>query len=89
MAMSAEMGPAEVTIGAEVIGTGGARIGRVDQVFVDYLLVRTHGLVPVDLYLPTADAQRSSIEVRVDATRDEAYQRWHRPLKSVAHDAVR
>ena len=27
-------------------------IGRVDAVFVDYLLVRTSGLLPVDLYVP-------------------------------------
>lgn len=84
--MTSESRAADVAIGATVTGKGGVRIGRVDAAFVDYLLVRTHGLVPVDIYLPTAVAQLGSDEVRVDATPDEAYQRWHRPLRSVAHD---
>jgi hypothetical protein len=87
--MSAESRAPDVAIGATVTGTGGVRIGRVDAVFVDYLLVRTYGIVPVDVYLPTAAAELSANQVRVDATPEEAYQRWHRPLKSVAHDADR
>lgn len=73
--------------GTAVIGTHRRRLGTVDAVFVDYLLVRTAGLVPVDLYVPieavTLDGQGYVI-VRADA--DEAYARWHRPLRSVAHD---
>ncbi len=74
-------------VGATLVGTGGRRLGTVDAVFVDYLLVRSAGLVPVDLYLPvgavTIDSPRRVI---VDATPDQAYARWHRPLKSVSHD---
>lgn len=84
--MTSESGAPDVAIGATVIGKGGVRIGRVDAVFVDYLLVRTYGLVPVDIYLPTSTAELTADEVRVDATREEAYARWHRPLKAVAHD---
>lgn len=87
--MSAESRRPDVAVGATVTGTDGARIGRVDAVFVDYLLVRSFGIVPVDIYLPTAAAELSANDVRVDATPQEAYQRWHRPLKSVAHDAER
>lgn len=78
---------ARPSVGAPLIGTGGRRLGTVDAVFVDYLLVRTAGLVPVDLYLPieagTLDGQGRVI---VQADADEAYARWHRPLRSVAHD---
>ena len=74
-------------VGAAVIGRHGRRLGSVDAVFVDYLLVRTAGLVPVDLYLPieagTLDGQG---RVMVQADADQAYARWHRPLRSVAHD---
>jgi hypothetical protein len=74
-------------IGASVFGASGRRLGIVDSVFVDYLLVRTAGLVPVDLYLPVDAATIESTDrVLVDASADEAYERWHRPLKSVAHD---
>jgi hypothetical protein len=74
------------SIGSAVIGTHG-RLGTVDAVFADYLLVRSAGLVPVDLYVPveagTIDAQ-GRVTVQVDS--GEAYARWHRPLRSVAHD---
>ena len=74
-------------IGASVFGTSGRRLGTVDAVFVDYLLVRTATLVPVDLYLPVDAATNESTDrVVVEASADEAYERWHRPLKSVAHD---
>lgn len=70
-----------------MIGTHGRRLGTVDAIFADYLLVRTAGLVPVDLYLPieagTFDG-RGHVVVEADA--DEAYARWHRPLRSVTHD---
>ena len=77
----------EIERGASIQGRDGRRIGVVDAVFVDYLLVRTASLPPVDLYIPTADVRveapgRGSVETG----RSEAYERWHRPLKSVAHD---
>jgi hypothetical protein len=77
----------QLEVGARLTGTGSARIGVVDAIFVDYLLVRTAGLPPVDLYVPTADIEVDAPRrARVAATRAEAYERWHRPLKSVAHD---
>jgi hypothetical protein len=80
------MSGSEVLVGAVLRGDRGRRIGRVDAVFADYLLVRTSGLLPVDLYVPrpevTADGDRLSVAVG----RDEAYARWHRPLKQAPHD---
>ena len=67
-------------------GSGGRRIGTVDAVFVDYLLVRTAGLVPVDLYVPRPDVGEADGRLTVDATPDEAFERWHRPLKRAPHD---
>ena len=74
------------TVGAGLHGAGGRRIGRVDAVFADYLLVRTAGLLPVDLYVPRTEvsARGDRLEVQVDG--DEAYDRWHRPLKRAPHD---
>ena len=85
--MTGEPASVPATVGAQVFASSGRRIGTVDAVFVDYLLVRTVGAVPVDLYLPTAAARVESprqIQIEVDAT--EAYQRWHRPLRAVTHD---
>jgi hypothetical protein len=73
-------------VGATVRGTNGRRIGRVDAVFADYLLVRTAGLLPVDLYVPRPDIRVEGDRLVVGATRDEAYDRWHRPLKRAPHD---
>ena len=74
------------TVGAGLHGAGGRRIGRVDAVFADYLLVRTAGLLPVDLYVPRTEiaGQGDRLEVPMDA--EEAYARWHRPLKRAPHD---
>lgn len=72
--------------GARLAGRGGARIGTVDAVFADYLLVRTAGLLPIDLYIPRRDVSEGEGEVSVDCTRTEAYERWHRPLKRAPHD---
>ena len=72
--------------GMRVIGKGRSRIGTVDAVFADYLLVRTGGLLPVDLYIPRPEVTVGPDEVRVDAVPDDAYQRWHRPLKRAPHD---
>lgn len=76
----------EPRVGLPVIGRAGARIGRVDAVFVDYLLVRTAGLLPVDLYVPRPALRVESDNVHVDADASEAYERWHRPLRRVDHD---
>jgi hypothetical protein len=73
-------------VGAPLHGTGGRRIGRVDAVFADYLLVRTSGLLPVDLYVPRADVSERSDRLEVEVGADEAYRRWHRPLKRAPHD---
>ena len=72
--------------GAKVRGARGARIGTVDAVYVDYLLVRTGGLLPVDLYIPRTDVTEDGDLLTVAAGRDEAYARWHRPLKRAPHD---
>jgi hypothetical protein len=75
--------------GWQVVDAAGRRIGTVDAVFADYLLVRTSGWLPVDLYVPVtavrnADEPKSVI---VEAADDrEAYERWHRPLKKAPHD---
>jgi hypothetical protein len=75
----------EITPGTALHGTAG-RIGTVDAVFADYLLVRTSGLLPVDLYVPRPDVAASGSGLRVEATPEEAYARWHRPLKRAPHD---
>ena len=73
--------------GWHVFSRDGHLLGRVDAVFSDYLLVRTAGLLPVDLYVPidgivAADKGR----VVLTAVGGEAYDRWHRPLKRAPHD---
>jgi hypothetical protein len=74
--------------GWEVNDAGGRRIGRVDAVFADYLLVRTLGLLPVDLYVPrnaiTLDGPRAVAVAAADV--DAAHDAWHRPLKAAPHD---
>lgn len=75
----------QIKPGSRLIGRGNARIGIVDAVFADYVLVRT-GLLPVDLYVPRPEVHVGPDGSRVDATRDEAYERWHRPLKRAPHD---
>jgi hypothetical protein len=67
-------------------GSRGRRIGVVDAVFADYLLVRTAGLLPVDLYVPRPEVTVEGNRLTVDCGRDEAYARWHRPLKRAPHD---
>jgi hypothetical protein len=80
-------------VGAEpgwaVLDAVGRRIGQVDAVFADYLLVRTRGLLPVDLYVPVTatSAGEQPGTLLVDAPdRDVAYRRWHRPLKRAPHE---
>jgi hypothetical protein len=73
-------------VGAALRGAAGRRIGTVDAVFADYLLVRTAGLLPVDLYVPRPDVSAEGAVLVVDCGPDEAYARWHRPLKRAPHD---
>jgi hypothetical protein len=85
--MSDPSDPMPVAVGATVLGAGGRRIGRVDAVFVDYLLVRTMGLLPMDLYLPVDQVTIEAPDrIRVEVNARKAYAQWHRPLTSVAHD---
>jgi hypothetical protein len=73
--------------GQKLLGAGGQRIGTVDAVFADYLLVRTKGLLPVDLYVPRTEVRSGADgQPTVEATPAAAYEAWHRPLKRVAHD---
>ena len=72
--------------GASILDVRGERVGTVDATFVDYVLVRTPGLMPVDLYIPTMELTRGeSASPAVGITRDEAMERWHRPLKRAPH----
>jgi len=65
----------------------GGAIGTVDAVFADYLLVRTGGWLPVDLYVPITATSDEDGVVTVDVpSRAEAYRLWHRPLKRSPHD---
>jgi hypothetical protein len=82
-----EIAGSAIRRGQRLLGRDGLRIGTVDAVFADYLLVRTSGLLPVDLYIPrpavTADDQGRAV---VDASAEEAYQAWHRPLRRAPHE---
>jgi len=79
--------PPIVTKDQAVFSRDGAQIGTVDAVFADYLLVRTWGLLPVDLYVPVSAVLASSGgRLIVEATSHDAYARWHRPLKRAPHD---
>jgi len=73
--------------GDRLIGSGGKGIGRIDAVFVDYLLVRSGYLLPIDLYVPR-DAVHAQDDgrLRVDLDRKAAYAAWHRPLKRAPHE---
>jgi hypothetical protein len=75
-----------VVAGSTLRGRGGRRIGTVDAVFADYLLVRTAGLLPIDLYVPRSALSAGDESPQVDCTPREAYRRWHRPLKRAPHD---
>jgi hypothetical protein len=75
-----------VSPGWGAFGSDGHLIGRVDAVFADYLLVRSAGLLPVDLYVPVeAIVLSGSGRLVLRATAESAYERWHRPLKRVEH----
>lgn len=75
--------------GWQVLDAAGRPIGTVDDVFADYLLVRTRSWLPVDLYVPVTEVSRADqAETVVVAAQNEreAYARWHRPLKKAPHD---
>ncbi|HEX2142191.1 MAG TPA: hypothetical protein VHK28_07985 [Candidatus Limnocylindria bacterium] len=77
----------EISRGQSLVGRDGKRIGTVDAVFADYLLVRTSSLLPVDLYVPRNEVSVDEAgEPRVDASAEDAYEAWHSPLRRVAHD---
>ena len=76
----------EVKPGDRLLGPRGRRIGRVDAVFVDYLLVRTGLILPVDLYVPRDAVSNANGALRVELDRRAAYEAWHRPLKRAPHD---
>jgi hypothetical protein len=71
--------------GETLRGARGRRIGRVDAVFADYLLVRSGRILPVDLYVPRDAISRQDGRLRVELDRRAAYQAWHRPLKRAPH----
>jgi hypothetical protein len=77
----------EPAVGDRLLDPRGRTIGRVDAVFADYVLVRTSGLLPVDLYVPrpevTSDGERRLV---ARLSPEEAYEAWHRPLKRAPHD---
>ncbi|MGH2427808.1 MAG: hypothetical protein ACRDGV_02805 [Candidatus Limnocylindria bacterium] len=76
----------QAAVGQALVSSNGRRLGTVDAVFVDYLLVRTAGLMPIDLYVPRPEVRAENQQLAVDCTRDEAYERWHRPLKRAPHE---
>jgi hypothetical protein len=75
----------EIKPGDRLLGARGRRIGRVDAVFADYLLVRTGLILPVDLYVPRDAVQRMDGKLRVELDRRAAYEAWHRPLRRAPH----
>jgi hypothetical protein len=76
-----------IEVGTRLLGASGRRIGTVDAVFADYLLVRTASLLPIDLYVPRSETTVEDGRLTVAVGRREAYQRWHRPLKRAPHEA--
>jgi len=78
-------GPAP-RVGDRVVDPAGRAMGRIDAVFADYALIRTRAVLPVDLYVPLPDLSRlaeGGVSIGVD--RQEAYRRWHRPLRRAPH----
>lgn len=76
----------EIKPGDRLLGARGRRIGRVDAVFADYLLVRSGRILPVDLYVPRDAISTADGALRVELDRRAAYEAWHRPLKRAPHD---
>ena len=84
--MSDEPAVVEARPGDRLVGTGRRRIGRVDAVFADYLLVRSGWILPVDLYVPRSAVTREGSSLSVEVDRRGAYDAWHRPLKRAPHE---
>lgn len=84
--MTEQQPSVEVKPGDRLVGSRGRRIGRVDAVFADYLLVRTGIIMPVDLYVPRDAVRSSDGALRCELDRKAAYEAWHRPLKRAPHD---
>jgi hypothetical protein len=78
--------PRQPQRGQRLHGAGSRRIGTVDAVFADYLLVRTGGLLPVDLYVPRSEVSTEDGRLSVSLSPADAYRAWHRPLRRVTHD---
>jgi hypothetical protein len=75
----------DARVGERLVGARRRRIGRVEAVFADYLLVRSGWILPVDLYVPRDAVSRESGRLRVELGRRAAYEAWHRPLKRAPH----
>lgn len=75
----------EIKPGDRLLGPRGRRIGRVDAVFADYVLVRSGRILPVDLYVPRDAITAADGRLRVELDRRAAYEAWHRPLKRAPH----
>ncbi len=75
-----------IRVGSRLYGAGRRRIGTIDAVFADYLLVRTAGLLPIDLYVPRPEIATAGDRLTVEADAGQAYERWHRPLKRAPHE---
>jgi hypothetical protein len=76
---------AEARPGDRLTDARGRRLGRVEAVFADYLLVRSGWILPVDLYVPRDAVSRIDGALHVDLERRAAYDAWHRPLKRAPH----
>jgi hypothetical protein len=76
----------EIKPGDRLLGPRNRRIGRVDAVFADYLLVRSGWILPVDLYVPRDAIAVDDGRLRVELDRRAAYEAWHRPLKRAPHE---
>jgi hypothetical protein len=73
--------------GQRLVAPDGRRIGTVDAIFADYLLVRTSGLLPVDLYVPRPEVTHDPKgRLVAQLSPADAYAAWHRPLKRAPHD---
>ena len=83
--MSAQNQGLDVTAGEVLFGARRRRIGRVDAIFADYLLVRSGWILPVDLYVPRDAISRIDGRLLVELDRRAAYDAWHRPLKRAPH----
>jgi hypothetical protein len=75
----------DAKVGERLVGARRRRIGRVEAVFADYLLVRSGWILPVDLYVPRDAVGRENGALRVELGRRAAYEAWHRPLRRAPH----